>query len=73
MRTHKKHGVLLAGINGYKIYFVNNTYRIVTKGLARDVRESDQKIVTDFVNLKYQPTSEHSSITKNFLIFVGAL
>ena len=73
MRTHKKHGVLLAGINGIKIYSVNNTYRIVSKGLARDVRESDQKIVADFVNLKYQPTSEHETITKNFLTFVGVV
>ena len=73
MRMHKKHGVLLAGINGFKIYFVNNTYRIVSKGLIRDVRESDQKIVADFVNLKYQPVSEHETITKNFLNFVGAV
>lgn len=73
MRTHKKHGVLLAGINGFKIYFVNNTYRIVSKGLTRDVRESDQKIVADFVNLKYQPVSEHETITKNFLNFGGVV
>ena len=67
MRAHKMHGILLAGVNGYKIYALNDRLRIVARYQFKDVADSDSRTVLDYVNLKYQPLSEREGIIQAFL------
>lgn len=67
MRTHQKHGILLAGVNGYKIYAKGEGYRLVRDNRYMDLAKSDFATVVDYVNLKYQPIAERENIITAFL------
>lgn len=67
MRTHKKHGLLCAGINGYKIYCINGHYRIVARYQFKDIYNSHAQIVIDYLNLKYSPLNRREEIIQAFL------
>lgn len=67
MRIHKKHGVLCAGINGYKVYIINGHYRIVARYQFKDVYAEHSQIVSDYLNLKYQSLDRREKIIQDFL------
>ena len=77
MRTHKKHGVLLAGVNGFKIYMFNvNTLRVVARYQHKDVIDQTSKdwdIVMNYVNLKFQSAARKEKIVSDFLDFTQGL
>ncbi len=73
MRIHKKHGVLMAGIKGYKIYQKDCTLRVVKNNKVMYIKDSDTKIVMRYVNLGYMPLSEHGNIINEFFDLVEGL
>lgn len=73
MRTHNKYGVLLAGINGHKIYCKGESLLIVARYKTLEVKKEHEQVVLDYVNIKYQPTSMHQVIRDKFLNLVEGL
>jgi hypothetical protein len=69
MRTHKKHGILIAGVNGFKIYSRNGSYRVVARYGFKDIEQNsyDESIVTRYSTLKYQPVKDRENIVNAFL------
>lgn len=74
MRTHKKHGVLLCGVSGFKVYSApTGFYRIVFGSDYVDIPRDQDSIVIKYVNLPYQPISDRQLITDQFLDLVRGL
>lgn len=69
MRAHKKHGILVAGVNGFKIYILNGHYRVVARYGFIDIEQGSyaESVVARYANLKYQPLSERKGIIDAFL------
>ena len=70
MRRHKKHGLLICGFNGIKVYQGEGlSLRIVSGRSVTDLNESDlnYSLALSFVTLRYQPTDAHENIKTNFL------
>lgn len=67
MRTHKKHGILLAGVNGFKIYCKDNAFVIVGRYTSKVVAPEHEQTVRNYVNLKYLPISEQDAAKVAFL------
>lgn len=73
MRINKKHGVLLCGVNGFKVYTLNNTLKIVSQRISVAVPEHLESTVIAYVNLKYQPLNKHEEIKCDFLSLLKTL
>jgi hypothetical protein len=76
MRSHKKHGLLMAGVNGYKIYILNEkTLRVVARYQHKDVSEktTEWQTVIDFVNIKYQDINKKEKVISDFLDFTQGM
>lgn len=68
-----KHGILLAGINEYKIYLCDGIYRLVRKSRHYDIPENKESIVASYVNLHYANVRDEQIIINNFLTYADEL
>lgn len=75
--TEKKEAILVAGGPGFKIYSASgfDGWVLVLGRKVFPVTEGGQdfKVISKYVNLKYQPISEQSTITKTFESLVESL
>ena len=74
--NQKKQGILVAGGPGFKVYTVSGFDGWVVKSgrQTRVVEEGSRefKVVSQYVNLRYQPASEQNQIKDEFNMFLRA-
>lgn len=73
MRIYKKHGVLLAGVNGHKIYCKDSRFIVVARYTALEIPKDKEAIVQKYVNLKYYNISEQEKIRSDFLDLISGM
>lgn len=71
MRIHKKHGVLMAGINGYKIYYKDNCFKVVKGHKVLDISSANESAVTMYISMRYYNIKDHDKIRADFLKLVS--
>ncbi|MFN9068030.1 MAG: hypothetical protein ACK5V3_12435 [Bdellovibrionales bacterium] len=75
--TEKKEAILVAGGPGFKIYSASgfDGWVLVLGRKVFPVTEESQdfKVISKYVNLKYQPINEQATIFKNFESLVESL